>query len=35
MYLLSTGSKVRGVMGFGSIPTAILASCQDVTYIAL
>ena len=33
--LLPTGSEERGVLGFGSIPVAILPSCQDVKIIAL
>ena len=28
--LLPIGSEERGVLGFGSIPVAILPSCQDV-----
>ena len=31
--LLPTGSKKRGVLGMGSIPIAILPSCQDMTTI--
>ena len=33
--LLPTGSEERGVMGVGSIPVAILPSCQDIKIIAL
>ena len=28
--LLPTGSEERGVLGVGSIPVAILPSCQDI-----
>ena len=35
IYLLPAGSKERGVLGVGSIPFAILSSCQDVRKIAL
>ena len=28
--LLPTGSEERGVLGIGSIPVAILTSCQDM-----
>ena len=28
--LLPTGSEERGVLGFGSIPVAILTSCQNM-----
>ena len=34
-YLLPTGSEERGVLAVGSIPNAILPSCQDVRIIAL
>ena len=34
-YLLPTGSEERGVLGVGSIPVAILPSCQDMKTIAL
>ena len=33
--LLPTGSEERGVLWFGSIPVAILPSCQDMKTIAL
>ena len=33
--LLPTGSKERGVLGVGSIPVAILPSCQDKKTAAL
>ena len=33
--LLPTGSEERGVLGVGSVPVAILPSCQDVINIAL
>ena len=33
--LLPTGSEERGVLGVGSIPVAILPSCQDMETIAL
>ena len=33
--LLPTGSEERGVLGVGSIPVAILPSCQDMNTIAL
>ena len=33
--LLPTGSEQRGVLGVGSIPVAILPSCQDMKTIAL
>ena len=33
--LLPTGSEERGVLGEGSIPVAILPSCQDMKAIAL
>ena len=33
-YLLPTGSEERGVLGVGSIPVAILPSCQDMKTIA-
>ena len=33
--LLLTGSEERGVFGVGSIPVAILSSCQDMKSIAL
>ena len=33
--LLSTGRKEREVLGVGSIPVAILPSCQDMKSIAL
>ena len=32
--LLPTGSKEREVLGVGSIPDAILPSCQDMKTIA-
>ena len=35
MYLLPTGSEERGVLGVGSIPVAILLSCQNMKTIAL
>ena len=34
-YLLPTGSEGREVLGVGSIPVAILPSCQDMKTIAL
>ena len=34
-HLLPTGSEERGVLGVGSIPVAILPSCQDMKTIAL
>ena len=33
--LLPTGSEERGVLGVGSIPVAILPSCQETESIAL
>ena len=33
--LLPTGSEERGVLGVGSIPVAILPSCQDIKTITL
>ena len=33
--LVPTGSKERGVFGFGSIPFAILPFCQDMKSSAL
>ena len=33
--LLPTGSEERGVLGVGSIPVAILTSCQDMKTIAI
>ena len=33
--LLPTGSEERGVLGVGSIPVAILPSCQDMKAVAL
>ena len=33
--LLPTGSEEREVLGVGSIPVAILPSCQDMKTIAL
>ena len=33
--LLPTGSEERGVSGVGSIPVAILPSCQDMKTIVL
>ena len=33
--LLPTRSEERGLLGFGSIPVAILPSCQDMKTIAL
>ena len=33
--LLLTGSEEREVLGVGSIPVAILPSCQDMEAIAL
>ena len=30
VHLLPTGSKERGVLGVGSIPAAILSSCQHM-----
>ena len=35
IFLLPTGSEEREVLGFGSIPVAILPSCQDMKIIAL
>ena len=35
LYLLPTGSEERGVLAVGSIPNAILPSCQDITTFAL
>ena len=35
LYLLPTGSEERGVLGVGSIPVAILPSCQNVKTFAL
>ena len=35
MILLPTGSEEREVLGVGSIPVAILPSCQDMKTIAL
>ena len=35
LYLLPTGSEESGVLWIGSIPGAILSSCQDMTIIAL
>ena len=35
MFLLPTGSEVRGVLGVGSIPVAILPSCQNMKTFAL
>ena len=35
MHLLPTGSEEREVLGVGSIPVAILPSCQDMKTIAL
>ena len=35
LHLLPTGSEDRGVLGVGSIPEAILPSCQDIKTIAL
>ena len=35
LYILPTGSKEREVLGVGSIPVAILPSCQDINTIAL
>ena len=35
LYLLPTRSEERGVLGVGSIPVAILPSCQDMKTIAL
>ena len=35
LYLLPTGSEEREVLGVGSIPVAILPSCQDINTIAL
>ena len=34
-YVLPIGSEEREVLGFGSIPAAILPSCQDMKTIAL
>ena len=34
-YILPTGSEERGVLWVGSIPVAILPSCQDINTIAL
>ena len=33
--LVPTGSDKMGVLGVGSIPVAILPSCQDIKNIAL
>ena len=33
--LLPNKSEERGVLGVGSIPVAILPSCQDINAIAL
>ena len=33
--LLPTGSEEREVLGVGSIPVAILPSCQDIKTIAI
>ena len=35
IHLLPTGSEEREVLGVGSIPVAILPSCQDMKTIAL
>ena len=35
LVLLPTGNKERGVLGVGSIPVAILPSCQDKKTMAL
>ena len=35
LYLLPTGSEEKGVLGVGSIPVAILPSCQDMKTVAL
>ena len=35
LYLLPTGGEEREVLGVGSIPVAILPSCQDMKTIAL
>ena len=35
LHLLPTGSEEREVLGVGSIPVAILPSCQDMKTIAL
>ena len=35
LYLLPTGSEERGVFRVGSIPVAILPSCQNIKTIAL
>ena len=35
MYLLSTASEEREVLGVGSIPVAILPSCQDMKTVAI
>ena len=35
MYLMPTGNEEKEVLGVGSIPVAILPSCQDVKTIAL
>ena len=35
VHLLPTGSEEREVFGVGSIPVAILPSCQDMKSIAL
>ena len=35
MYLLPTGSEDREILGVGSIPVAILLSCQNVRNNAL
>ena len=34
-YLLPTRGEERGVLGVGSVPVAILPSCQDAKNIAL
>ena len=31
-HLLPTGSEERGMLGVGSIPVAMLPSCQDMNY---
>ena len=35
LHLLPTGSEEREVLGVGSIPVAILPSCQDMKTIAI
>ena len=35
VHMLPTGSEEREVLGVGSIPVAILPSCQDMKTIAL